>query len=65
MIAHWCNWHTFYSQWRIPGVRRYAIEFQIDRRSWLIGFILGDINTVCLLAGPFELTLVRRCDCCP
>jgi hypothetical protein len=56
---------VFHSHWRIPGVRKYAIEFQIDLRSWLIGFTLGDINTVCLLVGPLELTLLRRCDCCP
>jgi hypothetical protein len=55
----------FHSHLRIPGVRKYAIELEIDLRSWLVGFTFGDINMVCLIAGPFELTLLRRCDCCP
>jgi hypothetical protein len=55
----------FHSYWRIPHVRKYAIVFEIDPRSWLFGFTFGEINTVCVLAGPFELTLLRRCDFCP
>jgi hypothetical protein len=65
LIAHWHSWHSFYAHWRIPGVRKYAIQFEIDLRSWLVGFTVGDINRVCLVIGPFELTLLRRCDCCP
>jgi hypothetical protein len=34
-----------HSHWRIPGIRKYAIEFEIDLRSWLIGLTFGDINT--------------------
>jgi len=65
MIAVWYNWHSFYSHLRIPGIRKYALEFEMDLRSWLLGFTFGGINTVSLLIGPFELTLLRRCDCCP
>jgi len=55
----------FHCYWRIPGVRKYAIQLEIDPRLWLIGLTFGEINTVCVLAGPFALTLLRRCDCCP
>jgi len=54
-----------YCECRIPGVRKYALVFEMDLSQWLIGFSFGGINAVCLLVGPFELTLLRRCDCCP
>ena len=64
MTGLWRNW-GFHSQVRIPGVRKFALVFEIDLRQWAIGFAFGSINRVCLLVGPFEVTLLRRCDCCP
>jgi len=65
MIGVRHDWYSFYCECRIPGVRKYALVFEMDLSQWLIGFSFGSINVVCLLVGPFELTLLRRCDCCP
>jgi hypothetical protein len=65
MIAVRHDWYSFYCKWRIPGVRKYALVFEMDLCQWLVGVTFGGINTVCLLVGPFEFTLLRRCDCCP
>jgi hypothetical protein len=63
MITYWHNRH-FKSRWRIPGVRKYAIEFDMDLGSWLIGVMYYQVGFAVEL-GPFAILVERRCDCCP
>lgn len=63
MAARWRR-AGFWSYWRIPHVRRFAVEFEMDLQQWMIGFCFGSTG-VDVYLGPFELSLVRRCDCCP
>jgi hypothetical protein len=54
----------FWVYWRVPHVRKYHIEFEMDLRQFLFGFCYYRVGFA-LCCGPFELSVERRCDCCP
>ena len=55
---------NLWTYWRIPRVRKYQIEFEVDLSQFLFGVYYYRVGfALCL--GPFELSVVRRCDCCP
>jgi hypothetical protein len=64
VIPVWYKWHNFWLRCRIPGVRQYKVQFEIDLRSWAIGVMYYKVGFA-LDAGPIAIKLERRCDCCP
>ena len=49
---------------RIPRVRGWKIQAEIDWHQFLFGVSYFQVG-LSLCFGPFELAIVRRCDCCP